>query len=59
MPDLPGAVTLDEIERLRRLTWAALDRKALAAGVSLGQVRQAKTRDELRLLILKARSKSG
>jgi hypothetical protein len=40
---------------LRRLTWAALSREAIEAGVSLGKIRRAKTRDELRLAILKAR----
>lgn len=46
-------ITEAEIERLRRLTWAALQRVALEAGVALYQVKAAKTRDELRLLILK------
>lgn len=46
------SVTEAEIERLRRLTWAALQRVALEAGVALYRVKAAKTRDELRLLIL-------
>lgn len=55
--DLPaGKVTIDEIERLRRLTWAALQREALEAGVSLGKVRKAPTRDALRLQILLAKA---
>lgn len=54
--DLPaGAVTVEEIERLRRLSWAALQREALEAGVSLGKVKQAPTRDALRLQILLAK----
>ena len=48
-------VTIAEIERLRRLTWAALQREALEADVPLHKVRDAATRDELRLLILEAR----
>lgn len=38
--------------RLRRLTWAALQRRALDAGVPLAVVTGAATRDELRLAIL-------
>lgn len=42
--------------RLRGLSWAALERKALDAGVTLKQVRDAVSRDELRLLIVEAAS---
>lgn len=44
-----------EILRLRRLTWAALQREALEAGIPVGRVSAAATRDELRLAILEAR----
>ncbi len=50
------SVNVAEVERLRRLTWAALDREALEAGVPLYKIRAAKTRDALRLLILTAKS---
>lgn len=42
------------VEKLKGLSWAALERKALDAGVTLKQVRDAATRDELRLLIVEA-----
>lgn len=43
-----------ERERLRRLTWAALEREAIEAGVSLGMIRRARTREELWEAILQA-----
>ncbi len=42
------------LETLKGLSWAALERKALDAGVSLGKVQTAATRDELRQLIVEA-----
>lgn len=51
------SVTVADIDRLKRMTWAQLDRVALDAGVPLAKVRQAKTRDELRRAILIAQSK--
>ena len=53
-----GGVAPADIEALRRCTWAQLDRKAIDAGVPLGRIKQARTRDELRLLILKARAEA-
>lgn len=50
---MPNA--LEEANRLRRLTWAALQREGLEAGLPVARVSQARTRDELRLEILKAR----
>lgn len=44
-----------EIARLKRLTWSALDREALSAGLTPARIREATTLDELRLAILKAR----
>jgi hypothetical protein len=46
---------LEEINRLRRLTWNALSREALHAGLTTTAVREAATLDELRLSILKAK----
>lgn len=40
--------------KLRGLGWAALERKALDAGVTLGKVQTAATREELRVLIVEA-----
>lgn len=54
---LERTVTPVEIERLRRLSWAALQREALEADVPLRRMREAATRDELRLLILEARAR--
>lgn len=52
-------MTLAAMNALRGLSWAALQRKALEAGVSLGKVRGAATRDELRLLIVGASSQAA
>jgi hypothetical protein len=49
-------VTRAAMNALRGLSWAALQRKALDAGVPLGKVRAAATRDALRLLIVAATS---
>lgn len=46
------AVTVERIEQLKRMRWSELDRVALEAGVSLGVIKRAKTRDELRRAIL-------
>jgi hypothetical protein len=54
--DLPaGSVTAEDIDYLRRRTWASLTRIAIEDGVSLGAIKRAATRDELRLAILLAR----
>lgn len=46
---------IEEIGKLRRMTWTQLTNYALRNGfLSVRQVREAKTRDELRLAILKA-----
>lgn len=49
-------MTLAEINSLRRLPWSQLERRALDAGVRIGQIKQARTRDELRLLVIGAES---
>lgn len=46
---------LDECRRLRGLTWAALEREALAAGLTTTRIREVATLDEMRLAILKAK----
>lgn len=51
-----SAPTVADINRLKRMTWAQLERQALEAGVSLGKIKGAATRDELRRAILVARS---
>lgn len=50
-------ITEADIAQLKRMRWSELDRAALEAGVSLGVIKRAKTRDELRRAILLARSK--
>jgi hypothetical protein len=42
--------------RLKRMRWSELDRAALEAGLSLGVIRRAKTRDDLRRAILEVRA---
>lgn len=49
-------ISVVEMERLRRLSWAALEREAIQVGVSLKVIRDAPARDELRLAILKAQA---
>jgi hypothetical protein len=46
---------LAEVNRLRRLTWNALSREAVHAGLTNKRIREAATLDELRLAILKAK----
>lgn len=47
------ATVLEEIARLRVLTWNALSREGLDAGMTTTEVREAATLDEMRLSILK------
>ena len=51
------AVTVERIAKLKRMRWSELERAALEAGVTLGVIKRAKTRDELRRAILLAESK--
>lgn len=50
------AITIADIERLRRVRWPELERVALEAGIALAKVKEAATRDELRQAILLVRS---
>lgn len=40
---------------LKGLSWASLERKALASGVSVAEIKRASDRNELRVLIFAAR----
>lgn len=51
-----GSGATEQIARLKRMRWSELERAAIEAGVTLKRIREAKTRDELRLEILKAPS---
>lgn len=48
-------MTVEEIARLKRMRWSELEREAIEAGIPLYRIREAATRDELRLEIAKAR----
>lgn len=58
--DLPARVTPAQVQaeadRLKGRSWATLSRLALEAGIPLKRVKEARTREELRLAIALART---
>jgi hypothetical protein len=59
LPTGPIANAAVEGERLRRLSWASLEREALRWGMPVAQVSAAATRDELRLGILRLQAEAA